>query len=569
LNSSPFTRDEHWRRERDELLTNYFPRRSAIVIEQLRRAGLYPQVNAPVFNLQEGRVEPGTSLTMSADNGTIYYTLDGSDPRTDITVSTVKPSTLVDSGTRRRVLIPSPENGGNALGTSWQQELGFPDASWTNGTGAVGYDTGNGYQDLIGIDVREPMSEQNTSAFIRIPFEAEPDAIADLNFMILRMRYDDGFAAFLNGVQIASANTPGDLPWNATATGANDDAAAVFWQEFEASAYLKHLRPGINLLAIHGLNVSLDSSDFLIDVELMVGKRNITGNLPTSNRYDSPVPLQDLTTVKASTLSGSEWSALTEATFIAGEPRLQVSELHYHPADPSPEELAAGFDDADAFEFIELYNPGTATFLLDGVRFIDGVTFDFTDSSITRLAPGATVLVVKSLTAFEKRYGPELPVAGEFTGNFSNSGENVTVVDAEDQTLIAFSYDDDAPELKSADGSGPSLIAVDTNDDPTQESYWKTSPQTGGSPGEHPEGQANPGLKLTMLLEEETVFIECLVPDKEDYGLYSSQNLGNPLWDLVSTKKTVEPDGKLGFEIPVLKEIPIRFFQIRKLSNVP
>ena len=569
LNSSPFTRDEHWRRERDDLLTNYFPRRSAIVIEQLRRAGLYPQVNAPVFNLQEGRVEPGTSLTMSADNGTIYYTLDGSDPRTDITVSTVKPSTLVDSGTRRRVLIPSPENGGNALGTSWQQELGFPDASWTSGTGAVGYDTANGYQDLIGIDVRETMSGQNTSAFIRIPFEAEPDAIADLNFMILRMRYDDGFAAFLNGVQIASANTPGDLLWNATATGANDDAAAVFWQEFEASAYLKHLRPGINLLAIHGLNVSLDSSDFLIDVELMVGKRNITGNLPTSNRYDSPIPLQDLTTVKASTLSGSEWSALTEATFIAGDPRLQVSELNYHPADPSPEELADGFDDADAFEFIELYNPGTATFLLDGVRFIDGVTFDFTDSSITRLAPGATVLVVKNLVAFEKRYGPGLPVAGEFTGNFSNSGESVAVVDAEDQTLIAFSYDDDAAELKSADGSGPSLIAVDTNDDPTQEFYWKTSTQTGGSPGEHPEGQANLGLKLTMLLDEETVFIECLVPDKEDYGLYSSQNLGNPLWDLVSTKKTVEPDGKLGFEIPVLEGFPIRFFQIRKVSNVP
>ncbi|XOV73907.1 MAG: CotH kinase family protein [Verrucomicrobiota bacterium] len=569
LNSSPFTRDEHWRREKDELLTNYFPRRSAIVIEQLRRAGLYPQINAPVFNLQEGRLDLGTSLTMSADHGTIYYTLDGSDPRTDITVSTVKPSTMVDASTQRRVLIPSPENGGNALGTGWRQERDFPDATWTSGTGAVGYDTGNGYQDLINMDVQTAMAGQNGSVFIRIPFDAAPDAIADLNFMILRMRYDDGFAAFLNGVQIASANTPGDLPWNATATGANDDAAAVFWQEFEASAYLEHLRPGINLLAIQGLNVSLDSSDFLIDVELMVGKRNITGKLPTSNRYDSPIPLQDLTTVKASALSGSEWSALTEATYIVGEPRLQVSELHYHPADSTPEELATGFDDADAFEFIELYNPGTATFLLDGVRFVDGVTFDFTHSMITRLAPGATVLVVKNLAAFEMRYGPGLPVAGEFTGNFSNSGESVTIVDAEDRTLIAFSYDDDAPELKNADGSGPSLIAVDTGNGPAQEFYWKTSTQTGGSPGKRTEGQTNSVLKLNMMMEGEKVFIECLVPDKEDYGLYSTQDLGNPLWNLVLTKNTVEPNGKLAFEIPVLKEIPTRFFQIRKLSDVP
>lgn len=301
----------------------------------------------------------------------------------------------------------------------------------------------------------------------------------------------------------------------------------------------------------------------------MVGKRNITGNLPTSNRYDSPIPLQDLTTVKASALSGSEWSALTEATYIVGEPRLQVSELHYHPADSTPEELATGFDDADAFEFIELYNPGTATFLLDGVRFVDGVTFDFTHSMITRLAPGATVLVVKNLAAFEMRYGPGLPVAGEFTGNFSNSGESVAIVDAEDRTLIAFSYDDDAPELKNADGSGPSLIAVDTGNGPAQEFYWKTSTQTGGSPGKRTEGQTNSVLKLNMMMEGEKVFIECLVPDKEDYGLYSTQVLGNPLWNLVLTKNTVEPNGKLAFEIPVLKEIPIRFFQIRKLSDVP
>ena len=47
--SGPFTRDEHWLKERDRLLAGYFPGRSAVVLEQLREAGLYPQIDAPTL----------------------------------------------------------------------------------------------------------------------------------------------------------------------------------------------------------------------------------------------------------------------------------------------------------------------------------------------------------------------------------------------------------------------------------------------------------------------------------------------------------------------------------------
>ena len=49
LNSTPFTREGHWRPERDSLLNSYFPQRSAIVLDQLRGAGLYPNTDAPMF----------------------------------------------------------------------------------------------------------------------------------------------------------------------------------------------------------------------------------------------------------------------------------------------------------------------------------------------------------------------------------------------------------------------------------------------------------------------------------------------------------------------------------------
>lgn len=80
-----YTRDNQWRAEQNRLLTEYFPRRTAILMGQLRAGGLYPEVAAPVLSRQGGRVAPGFTLTMSATAGTVYFTLDGTDPRVPFT----------------------------------------------------------------------------------------------------------------------------------------------------------------------------------------------------------------------------------------------------------------------------------------------------------------------------------------------------------------------------------------------------------------------------------------------------------------------------------------------------
>jgi hypothetical protein len=76
-----YSRNENWLGEQGRLLTNYFPFRTAVVLNQLRAAGLYPSVNAPVFNQFGGNVPFGFKLTMTAPAGTIYYTTNGVDPR--------------------------------------------------------------------------------------------------------------------------------------------------------------------------------------------------------------------------------------------------------------------------------------------------------------------------------------------------------------------------------------------------------------------------------------------------------------------------------------------------------
>ncbi|MBI2949469.1 MAG: lamin tail domain-containing protein [Verrucomicrobia bacterium] len=80
-----YTRDNQWRAEQNRLLSQYFPQRTATVLAQLRTAGLYPTVAAPAFTPFGGRVKRGASLSLSAPEGTIYFTLDESDPRVTMT----------------------------------------------------------------------------------------------------------------------------------------------------------------------------------------------------------------------------------------------------------------------------------------------------------------------------------------------------------------------------------------------------------------------------------------------------------------------------------------------------
>ena len=73
----------HWRNTGDALLTNYFPYRAAIVLEQLRAKNLFPNLSAPSLNQFGGSIPTGFELTLTHTNaaGAIYFTTDGSDPR--------------------------------------------------------------------------------------------------------------------------------------------------------------------------------------------------------------------------------------------------------------------------------------------------------------------------------------------------------------------------------------------------------------------------------------------------------------------------------------------------------
>lgn len=110
------------------------------------------------------------------------------------------------------------------------------------------------------------MLSNNASAYIRIPFTvANPNAFPTLR---LRIKYDDGFLAYLNGQLVASRNAPASAQWNSAATSARGDADTLPSEDIFIANAPGLFVSGTNVLAIHGLNINADDADFLIQPEL-------------------------------------------------------------------------------------------------------------------------------------------------------------------------------------------------------------------------------------------------------------------------------------------------------------
>ncbi|MBN2508107.1 MAG: lamin tail domain-containing protein [Verrucomicrobia bacterium] len=145
----------------------------------------------------------------------------------------------------------------------------FDDAAW--GQGAAPFYYGDPYNTaaapgtLLG-----DMQGRYSSVYLRQPFTV-PNPRAATN-LYLRVQSDDGFIAWINGVEVVRYNLPqGELPHDATASGTAPEP------NNNGAAYLLHtlpntdacLLPGTNLLAVHAFNQSLaDSSDFGFNAQL-------------------------------------------------------------------------------------------------------------------------------------------------------------------------------------------------------------------------------------------------------------------------------------------------------------
>ncbi|MFN0128603.1 MAG: lamin tail domain-containing protein [Verrucomicrobiales bacterium] len=487
------------------------------------------------------------------------------------------PSTLVSGttgATVSRYMVPND----NQLGLSWTAKE-FDDAAWATGATGLGFELiPSTHTPLIATRVRPSETHPaSTSIFLRIRFDIAD--LATLDALELRMKYDDGFVAYLNGTEIARKNVAGAagsaVSFDHGATS-RPDAQAIVFQSIDVSAYSSVLVPGENVLAIHALNSSALNSDMLVLPELAElpkparpGSVGIPGAQPPglplaigaiefnpasgnqdqefvqilnpnlialdvsgwtvegaiehtfkpgtvipSNAHNVPLYLsphvrsfrarpsaptgnsqvfvqgnyRGQLSARGETITIRDRAGhIAASTTYAGVPTqaqrfLRLTEIHYHPANPSAAEIAAGYTDAEDFEFVEIKNVGPDSIDIGGMRFDDGVSFVVPAG--TMLAPGELAVIVVNTNAFATRYGAGPRVLGPYTGRLNNDGETLQLQDAAGENILKFTYND--RWYPATDGGGYALVFLDENADWSRWDFaanWGIGYPLHGSPG--------------------------------------------------------------------------------------
>ena len=171
------------------------------------------------------------------------------------------------------------------------------DATWTDvtfddeghgfqsATARIGYESRPGSRSSFSGEITSELPERTISVYARMEFEI--DDVESISGLRLRLKYDNGFVAYMNGQQIASMHAPDVPSWFSFSTDARrSDAEALQFEEFDVSQHIAALQPGKNVLAIHGLNSLSDDSDMLLVPELVASLSGETGELG----YMPPTP---------------------------------------------------------------------------------------------------------------------------------------------------------------------------------------------------------------------------------------------------------------------------------------
>lgn len=123
------------------------------------------------------------------------------------------------------------------------------------------------YASAFQTDLHARLRGINSSAYLRLPFVApQPGTHSGLS---LRVQYDDGFAAFLNGTETSRRLAPSPLAWNSKAVAARPPTQGLVRESINLTPYLGALRTGNNVLAVQLLTDSSNAPEALWFGELV------------------------------------------------------------------------------------------------------------------------------------------------------------------------------------------------------------------------------------------------------------------------------------------------------------
>lgn len=276
--------------------------------------------------------------------------------------------------------------------------LTFDDVAWAAGAGPIGCGTPPAGVTL-GTDLTTQVIGVTPSVYARVVFDVTAAEAAETQALQLIVQYDDGFVAYLNGVEVARRKL--GLPNTFTPHDAVADSATSTTETITIDPPSKLLVNGSNVLAIQVHNTTINDADLLIKADLKT-----TG---ASNRFI--------------VTNNTTWKYL-------------VGTVEPVPQPSGEEETSTPNGPDSAVDWIELFNNGPDAVSLSGWSMSDTPTkknkWVFPDVSIA--AGGYLVLVADGQDITNPGANGmlhtnfALDADGEFLGLYDQGGTAVSVI---------------------------------------------------------------------------------------------------------------------------------------------
>ncbi len=167
---------------------------------------------------------------------------------------------------------------------------------------------------------------------------------------------------------------------------------------------------------------------------------------------------------------GSDWWR-----YYTRLPAININEIHYNPTAPAGQ-------NADALQFIELYNAEANAVDLSGFTFTEGIAFIFPEGTTIK----AREHIVIAANPAALRAAVAVPANSQIfqwtSGELANSGEKLELSDAWGHVIDAVRYDDAGEWTDEPDGRGPSLELVNPAVPNDLGGAWQGSAAANGTP---------------------------------------------------------------------------------------
>ncbi len=462
---------------------SFIENRLSYLIQYYQGKGWYPTIQAPRVcepngaHVLDGKIfAAGDALYLSKPStGTIYYTLDGTDPRA--VGGAVKAGALTFTGTAPGLTYRSAfakksawqyydrgsQPAADSSGRVWYAKDYATTSSWGSGNGILGFN-GSTATETIGTQLYKFINHASSGTqvyayYFRKTFTL-PAAAADSTSIRINILYDDCYAIYINGTEVDRLY----LAKNATYSTFSDSGTA-HKEEISRTVTIPAglLREGANTIAVEVHQNQNASSDIYFDhglhyatysggtgaIEVPAAGARIRARIRTSAGEWSPLESVDIPNTTA-----PEASALARG--------LRVAEVMSASAD----EDASG-NAGDGSEFIVLTNLlADASLNLAGVQLTCTKTGNDAPSLSLELPEGLALAPHAALTLTKAAYWPSAKI--------TNGKVDLLLFDSAGST-IQTAHVETSWFASACDGTGASFLALAFGDTVTTEADWAPS----------------------------------------------------------------------------------------------